>query len=300
MKKEVLVKRIFLISFFIILSTAAALQAQQPQAAMTITPVAGQIYVLQGDGGNIGVLADPAGVLLIDSMYQRTAPAIREAIKSLPGGDKVRFLISTHWHSDHAEGNLAFGPATTILAHKNVRALLEKPQSLLGQKVSAHPAGALPSVVYSNELTLHVGDEPVRLVHYPNAHTNGDTVVFFDKSKVMHTGDLFFQGMFPFMDVANGGDIENWVRQLDSILSSVPPDIKIIPGHGPVVGVAELRAFRQMLFDSADVVRKRMKEGKTLEQIQAAGLPERFAPWTKGFFTAPQWLELVYRSLEKK
>ena len=292
-------KRVFLIAF-LILSAAAALQAQQPQAALTLTPVAGQIYVLQGEGGNIGVLADPAGVLLIDAMYQRTAPAIREAIKSLPGGNRVRFLINTHWHSDHAEGNLAFAPATTIFAHKNVRALLEKPQSLLGQQVSAHPADSLPSVTYSDGLTLYVGDEPVRLVHYPNAHSNGDTVVFFDKSKVMHTGDVFFQGMFPFMDVANGGDIENWVRQLDSILSSVPPDIKIIPGHGPVVGVAELRAFRQMLFDSADVVRKRIKEGKTLEQIQAAGLPDAFAPWTKGFFTVPQWLELVYRSLEKK
>ena len=292
-------KRVFLIAF-LILSAAAALRAQQPQAALTLTPVAGQIYVLQGEGGNIGVLADPAGVLLIDAMYQRTAPAIREAIKSLPGGNRVRFLINTHWHSDHAEGNLAFAPATTIFAHKNVRALLEKPQSLLGQQVSAHPADSLPSVTYSDGLTLYVGDEPVRLVHYPNAHSNGDTVVFFDKSKVMHTGDVFFQGMFPFMDVANGGDIENWVRQLDSILSSVPPDIKIIPGHGPVVGVAELRAFRQMLFDSADVVRKRIKEGKTLEQIQAAGLPDAFAPWTKGFFTVPQWLELVYRSLEKK
>jgi len=110
---------------------------------------------------------------------------------------------------------------------------------------------------------------------------------------------MFFQGMFPFMDVANGGDIKNWVKQLDAVISSVPADVKIIPGHGPVVGIAELKAFRQMLFDSAEIVRKQISDGKTLEQIKAAGLPESFTPWTKGFFTTPQWLELVYQSLEK-
>jgi len=293
-------KRLLLITLLMILCAATALYSQQPQAKFTLTPVAGQIYMLQGDGGNIGVLADPAGVLLIDAMYERSAPSIRQAIKSLPGGDKIRYLINTHWHSDHTEGNLALGPGAIIVAHENVRALLEKPQTLLGQQSKAYPVGALPSVTYTDSVTLYIGNETVRLVHYPNAHTNGDTVVFFDKSKVMHTGDIFFQGMFPFMDVDNGGNIESWVRQLDKIISGAPPDMKIIPGHGPLVGVPELKVFRQMLSDSADIVRKQMKEGKTLDQIKAAGLPDRFAPWTKGFLTTPQWLELVYRSLNKK
>jgi glyoxylase-like metal-dependent hydrolase (beta-lactamase superfamily II) len=256
--------------------------------------------MLQGDGGNIGIMADPEGVLMVDSMYQRSANRIRAAIKSLPGGDKVRFLVNTHWHSDHTEGNLAFGPGATIFAHENARSLLAKSQNLLGQQSKAYPPSALPSVTYSDKLNLYVGDELIRLVHYRHAHSNGDTVVYFDKSKVVHMGDMFFHGMFPFMDVANGGDIESWVRHLDAILSNLPSDTKIIPGHGPLVGVAELRAFRQMLYDSADIVRNRMKEGKSLEQIKAAGLPEKFAPWTKGFFTTPQWLELVYQSLAKK
>jgi cyclase len=102
------------------------------------------------------------------------------------------------------------------------------------------------------------------------------------------------------LDLANGGDLENWIRQLDKVLSELPPDVKIIPGHGPIAGIAELKAFRRMLSDSTEIVRTRMKEGQTLEQIKAAGLPGRFAPWTKGFFTAPQWLELVYGSLGKK
>jgi glyoxylase-like metal-dependent hydrolase (beta-lactamase superfamily II) len=162
------------------------------------------------------------------------------------------------------------------------------------------PAEALPSITYSEKLTLYSGDVPVRLVHYAHAHTNGDTVVFIDKYKVLHTGDMFFNGMFPFLDVDHGGDILNWVRQLDAILADLPADTKIIPGHGPLAGIADLKAFRQMLSDSAEIVSNQIKGRKTLDQIKAAGIPVSLAPWTKGgFLTTPQWLELVYRSLKK-
>ena len=285
----------------LILCMPAFLYAQQEPLIITTRPVAGPVYVLDsGSAGNIGVIADPAGAVIIDTMYERFADPIRAELKALPGGDKLRFVINTHWHSDHTDGNKAFGPGAVVVAHENVRSLLAEPQTLLGQTTPALPADALPKVTYSDTLTLYVGDLPIRLVHYPNAHTNGDTVVFIDRHKVVHMGDMFFQGMFPFMDVANGGDIESWVRQLDSILSDLPPDAIIIPGHGPIVGVAELKAFRQMLDDSAGIVRNRMKEGKTLDQIKSAGLPDSFEPWTKGFFTAPQWLELVHQSLSKQ
>jgi len=293
-------KRTGLILCLLILATPAFPQAQQNQAQMSAIPVAGPVYMLQGGGGNIGVIADPAGIVMIDSMDERSAPQIRGAIRSLPGGPKIKFLIDTHWHSDHTDGNKVFGPESIIVAHENVRSLLVKPQSPLGQQTTPLPSNALPTVTFSEKLTLYAGEEPVRLVHYPHAHTDGDTVVFMDKSRVLHMGDMFFNGMFPFMDVDNGGDINNWVRQLDSILSELPPGAKIIPGHGPLAGAGELKAFRDMLFDSAETVRRQMREGKTLEQIKAAGLPDRFAPWTKGFFTAPQWLELVYRSLGKQ
>jgi glyoxylase-like metal-dependent hydrolase (beta-lactamase superfamily II) len=276
-----------------------ALQAQN-QVPMTAVPVAGPVYMLQGpDGGNIGVITDTSGSILIDSMMQRSAGQIRAAIKDLPGGNNVRFLINTHWHSDHTDGNKALGPGSTIVAHENVRSLLSKPQALMGQQTPALPVGAIPAVTYSDALTLYAGHEPIRLVHYSHAHTDGDTVVYIDGAKVVHMGDMFFNGMFPFLDVANGGDIDNWVRQLDAIMAKLPADTKIIPGHGPLAGVAELKSFRQMLFDSAEIVRKQMKEGKTVEQIKGTGLPERFSPWTKGFLPTSQWLELVYRSLER-
>lgn len=146
---------------------------------------------------------------------------------------------------------------------------------------------------------MYAGDGAIRLVHYPHAHTDGDTVVFVDKEKVVHMGDMYFNGIFPFLDVANGGDIDNWVRQLDAILAEPPSDVQIIPGHGPLAGAAESRAFRQMLHKSAETVRRQMKGGKTLDQIKAARLPDRFAPWTKGFLSIPRWLEPVHASLEK-
>jgi cyclase len=272
----------------------------QNQTAVTSVPVAGPIYMLQGaGGGNIGVITDVSGVFMIDAMDEKSAEQIRTALKALPGNGKIRFLINTHWHSDHTDGDRIFGPGTIIVAHENVRSLLAKPQTLMGQQTKPLPIDALPIVTYSDKITLYAGNVPIRLVHYPHAHSNGDTVVFVDNHKVVHMGDMFFNGMFPFLDVANGGDIDNWVRQLDAIMAIIPPDTKIIPGHGPLAGVAELKLFRQMLFDSADIVRKQMKTGKTLEQIQTAGLPESFAPWTKGFLPTPQWIELVYRSLEQ-
>jgi cyclase len=275
------------------------LQAQQNPPKITLVPVAGPVSMLQGDGGNIGIVADPAGIFMIDAMFEGVSGEIREAIKPLPGGDRVRILVNTHWHSDHTDGNKAFGPGAVIIAHENVRALLAKDQTLLGGQTKALPANALPSVTFSDKMTVYAGGEAIRLVHFPHAHTDGDTAVFLDAWKVVHMGDMFFNGMFPFLDVANGGDIDSWVRQLDIILGALPADTKVIPGHGPLAGVADLQAFRDMLAASADLVRKQMKAGKTLDEIKAAGLPEKLAPWAKGFLKAPQWLELVYRSLEK-
>jgi len=275
------------------------LQAQQNPPKITLVPVAGPVSMLQGGGGNIGIVADAAGMFMIDAMFERMAGEIREAIKSLPGGDRVRLLINTHWHSDHTDGNKAFGPGAVIIAHENVRALLAKYQTLMGGQTKALPANALPNVTFPDKMTVYAGGEAIRLVHFPHAHTDGDIVVFLDRWKVVHMGDMFFNGMFPFIDVGNGGDIESWVRQLDIILGALPPDTKIIPGHGPLAGVADLKAFRDMLSDSADLVRRQMKARKTLDAIKAAGAPEKLGSWAKGFLKVPQWLELVYRTLEK-
>jgi cyclase len=289
--------RVFAVT--VILCVAAGLYAQQDQSKVTMTPLAGPVYILQAGGaGNVAVVADPAGVFMVDGMVESSVGQIREAIKPLAGGDRVRVLVNTHWHFDHVGGNADLGQGATIVAQENTRALLASDQTLFGP-VKALPAAAVPNVTYSTELTAYAGGQPIRLVYYPHCHTNGDTVVFFDSLKIVHMGDMFFNGLFPFMDVEHGGDIDSWVRQLDAILAKLPADAKIIPGHGPLAGVTELKAFRQMLSESAGLVRDQMKAGKTLDQIKAAGLTEGLKPWAKGFMTADQWLELVYRSLDR-
>lgn len=292
-------KRIYSRIIVLIFCLGPCLRAQQNPPKITLVPVAGPVCMLQGGGGNIGIVPDAAGLLMIDAMFERQAGEIREAIKSLPGGDRVRLLVNTHWHADHTDGNKAFGPGAVIIAHENVRAILANDQTLMGGQTKALPASALPDVTFPDKMTVYAGGQPIRLVHFPHAHTDGDIVVFLDGWKVVHMGDMFFNGMFPFIDVTNGGDIGSWLRQLDIILGALPPDTKIIPGHGPLAGVADLRAFRDMLSDSADLVRRQMKAGKTLDEIKAAGVPEKLRPWEKGFLKAPQWFELVYRSLER-
>jgi cyclase len=284
-----------------LLGAALFALAQTPQALppLKLTPVAGAVHMLEGGGGNIGVVADGAGLVLIDAMYEGVAEGIRGAVKALPGGDRVRILINTHWHADHTDGNKAFGPGAVIVAHANVRALLAADQALMGRTTKALPAAALPAVTFEDGLTLYAGGGPIRLVHFPRAHTDGDLVVFLDGPKVVHMGDMFFNGMFPFMDVAHGGDILNWVKDLDKVLAGLPAEARIIPGHGPLAGPAELKAFRDMLAASADHVGTMMMAGRSLDEIKAAGLPAALEPWSKGFMKGPQWLELVYRSLEK-
>ena len=294
-------KRIPRSAVFLVFGLVVGLWAQQKEPLpVSVVPVAGPVYMLESGGnGNVGVVADPDGVLMIDAMEEAMAGKLRAALKPLPGGDRVRVLVNTHWHWDHVNGNKAFGPAAVIVAHENTRALNAADQTMFGGVIKALPAGALPVITYSDRMTAHAGGLTLRLVHYPHAHTNGDTVIYIDALRIVHMGDMFFNGMFPFLDVPNGGDIDNWVRQLDVVLSALPDDAKLIPGHGSLAGKRELKAFRDMLTDSAELVRGRMKEGKTLEEIQAGGMPERFAPWTKGFMPVKGWLELVYRSLEK-
>jgi cyclase len=295
-------KKKWLIVLILVPCFAFFLRSQGPQAPpkLTLVPVAGPVTMLEGGGGNIGIVADEAGLVMIDAMFEGQAAAIREAVKPLPGGGRIRVLVNTHWHSDHTDGNKAFGPGAVVIAHENIRALLAKDQALMGGTTKALPAGALPDVTFKDELTIYAGGEAIRLVHYPHAHTDGDTVVFMDRSKVIHMGDMFFNGMFPFLDVAHGGNIEQWVKDLDKILAGLPAGVKIIPGHGSLAGAAELKAFRDMLAASADLVRKQMTAGKTLDEIKAAGLPPGLEPWSKGFMNGPGWLELVYQSLAKR
>lgn len=262
------------------------------------TAVAGKVYMLEGRGGNIGVSVGSDGVLIVDDQFAPLADKIKAALAKL-GSDKPKFILNTHWHGDHTGGNPAFGRDGTIIAHANVRNRLAIKQVLFGKDVEPLPKEGLPVVTFDDSLAVHFNDEEIRVIHLPGGHTDGDCVVWFTKSNVVHMGDHMFAGMFPFVDLEHGGDVEGMARNVAKVIGEVPPDVKIIPGHGPLSTLDDLKTFHRMLVETADIVKRRIAAGKTLEQIKSEGLPDPWKAWGNGFIKTDAWLETVYKSVSK-
>jgi cyclase len=263
------------------------------------TKVNGNVYMLQGRGGNVGAIVGPEGILIVDDDYKAVSQKLAAALKEL-GSDKPRFVLNTHWHGDHTEGNEFFGKDSTIIAHANVRKRLMNPPVIFGRSTPAYPAVALPVVTYTESMTIHLNGEEIRLVHYPNGHTDGDTIVFFDKANVVHFGDTFFLGRFPFVDIDSGGSVQGLINNIASLIQKIPADAKLIPGHGPVGTHADLKAYHATLVDSVKIVTDAMKAGRSLDEIKKAGLPEKFKEAGSGFIKTDFWIETVHRSYSQK
>ena len=262
------------------------------------THVAGKVHMLEGRGGNIGVSVGQDGILIVDDQYAPLVEKIRAALRDL-GKGKPRFVLNTHWHGDHTGGNEAFGRDGTIIAHTNVHKRLSTRQELFGRSVGPLPKVALPIITFDKSLSIHFNGEQIRAIHYPNSHTDGDIVIIFTKSNVVHMGDLFFSGMFPFVDLDHGGDVEGLIESVGKILAELPKGVKIIPGHGPLSTADDLKTYHRMLVETTRIVRERLKAGKTLEQIKADGLPDPWKPWGAGFISTDKWLESIVNSLSK-
>jgi glyoxylase-like metal-dependent hydrolase (beta-lactamase superfamily II) len=275
---------------------AAVQQRDFSQVTIKTTPVAGNVYMLEGSGGNIGVSAGPDGVLIVDDQFAPLAEKIRAAVKGINPG-ALRFVLNTHWHGDHTGGNAFFSKEATIIAHDNVRARLSKESTRGGQVTPAASKEAWPVITYGQSVSLHFNGEEIRVIHFPNGHTDGDSVIFFTKSNVIHLGDDFFAGRFPFVDLNSGGSVEGLARNIGDVIALAPPDAKLIPGHGPLSTVAQLKEYHQTIVDTTDIVRAQIKAGKTLDQIKAAGLPEKYKDWGSGFINTQSWLDTVYKSL---
>ncbi len=263
------------------------------------TKVAGAVYMLEGAGGNIGVSVGPDGILIVDDQFAPLAEKIRAALKAL-GDGKLKFVLNTHWHGDHTGGNARFSTEASIIAHDNVRKRLASDQTIFGNKVPAAQKEALPVITFGDSLSVHFNNEEIRAIHFPNGHTDGDSVIFFTGSNVVHMGDDFFAGRFPFVDIENGGNVVSLAKNVGEIINRLPAGVKIIPGHGPLSTIDDLRLYHRMLLETTDIVRKQALAGKTLEQIKAQGLPETWKDWGTGFIKTDQWIELIYRSLDKK
>ena len=235
------------------------------------------------------------------STAQDNAFSTNEACAALKGlGDgKLKFVLNTHWHGDHTGGNAEFGREAPIVAHTNVRKRLAAGQSVLGRKVDPAPKAALPVITFDDHLSVHFNGEEIRVLHPAPAHTDGDSVIFFTGSNVVHLGDLFFAGRFPFVDLDSGGDVEGLIADIRELLPKLPAGAKLIPGHGPLSTAADLQTYLGMLETTIGIVRSRIAADKNLEQIQAEGLPDEWKSWGSGFINTAKWLEIVHRSLTR-
>jgi len=295
--KRIILLLTTLVAIFVWPAVASA-QRDFSKVEIKVTKVAGTVYMLQGAGGNIGVSVGTDGILIVDDEFAPLANKIRAALKTL-GEGKLRFVLNTHWHGDHTGGNAQFGPEAPIIAHDNVRKRLATEQKIFGESVPASPKEALPVITFDKTLTVHFNGEEIRAVHFPHGHTDGDSIIFFKTANVVHMGDDFFAGKFPFVDIENGGDVVNLAKNIGEIIERLPVGVKIIPGHGPLSNVDDLKVYHRMLLETIDIVRKQVASGKSLEQIKAAGLPEVWKTWGTGFIKTGQWIELIYKSLKK-
>lgn len=258
------------------------------------------VYMLTGAGGNIGVSAGADGVFLIDSQYAPLTDRIKAAIAGL-STQPVRFLLNTHWHGDHVGGNENLGKSgVVIVAQENVRKRMSQEQfnKIFNSKTPPSPAAALPLVTFVDSISFHVNGDNVDAFHVPPAHTDGDAMVYFRRANVLHMGDTFFNGMYPFVDLSTGGSIAGMIGACERGLSTGDATTKIIPGHGPSGNKADLKAFRDMLAASRDAVAPLVKAGKTLDEVKAAkptaALDEK---WGKGFLKPDVWVSIVYADL---
>jgi len=263
--------------------------------------VAGNVYMLYGvggfAGGNIGVSVGDDGVALVDDQFEPLVPKIEAALKGIT--DKpVRFVLNTHFHGDHTHGNKVFGLKSTIIAHDNVRKRVEADDRFDNRPGTRAPRHALPIVTFDSQVSVHLNGEDIRGFHVPAGHTDGDTVVFFTGSKVVHMGDDFFNGMFPYIDLEGGGSVKGYVAAVEKVVGQFPADVKIIPGHGPLATVDDLKAYLAMLKDTTAAVQKAIDAGRTLEQMKQEKLLARWDQWGKGFFTTDQYLHELYNGLK--
>ena len=280
----------------------AAAQEDYSKVEIRTTKLGSSTYMMEGAGGNLGLSIGDDAVFLIDDQFAPLTEKITAAIAKLTS-KPVRFILNTHWHGDHTGGNENFGKAGTIIvAHENVRKRMSSEQFIEFLKMTEKPSpkAALPMVTFAGTVSFHVNGDDIVAFHVPRAHTDGDAIVHFTKSDVIHTGDVYFNGMYPFIDVSSGGSIRGVISGCDRVLGIATDATKIIPGHGPLSNKAELKAYRDMLANAADRIGKLVAEGKSTADIVAANpTAELDGQWGKGFMKPPKFVEMVAEDLRK-
>lgn len=275
-------------------------QPAPDEAAITRTALRDGLYLLQGDGGNMVASVGSDGVFLVDDQFAEVSDAIRAAIAEV-SDQPVRFLANTHWHGDHTGGNENFGKQhTVIIAQDGVRTRMSQPQALkrFPTPKPAAPTAALPVLTFDQGMTLHLNGQTITLEHAAHAHTDGDALVHYQPADVLHMGDTFFNGMYPFIDLETGGSIDGIIAAANRGLAIAGPDTLIVPGHGPLSDRADLQRYRDVLVDLRGQVAHLMAQGKNRQQVLDAKPSAAYdKDLGQGFISPDELIGTIYDSL---
>ena len=276
----------------------AAMRAQMGATPIETTKLSDSLTMLSGPGGNVLVLSGRDSKVVVDGFVQTAWANLKQRLDAM-GESRIATLINTHWHFDHADNNANFRKAgAAILAHDNTKKRLSEPHDLLGMHFEPAPAEALPTQTFGARHTLEASGEQMMLGYMPPAHTDTDIYVHATKGNVLHLGDLFFNGMYPFIDASTGGSINGMIRGAGLALKLADVKTRIVPGHGPLGDRAALTKYRDMLVTVRDSVQKLKTSGQTLEQVIAAKPSAQFdETWGKGFMDPKSFLTIVYNTL---
>lgn len=287
----------------LLLIPGLSLMAQFEDVSITSTHVGGAVHMLEGRGGNLAVMTGPDGVLMVDDQYAPLTDKILAAVREIDDGP-VRFVINTHWHFDHTGGNEQLGGmGAVIVSQDNARQRMSTDQfmAVIDRNIPALPPAALPVVTFSDRVTFHFNGEAVVAYHEADAHTDGDIIIHFPESNVIHMGDIYFNQTYPLIDRDSGGTVQGMIRAVQSALGLCHSGTRVIPGHGPLANCADLESYGQMLADATDRIRELMDQGMTVEQVIAARPnAEQDESLGNGFIKPEQFIRFIYSSLAEE
>jgi cyclase len=311
MRKRVRGLGLFMVAWLTALMLSGVMLGQgktdYSKVQIKVTKVSGNIYMLEGEGGNIAASVGEDGIVIVDDQFAPLAEKIQAALKNLGITDKpVRFVINTHYHGDHTGGNVPFAnTGSTVIAQDNVRKRLESGGTAgnggsVKMDVAPAPKAALPVITFGHDVTVHLNGEDIRALHFPAGHTDGDAVIFFPKNNVVHMGDDFVRYGFPFIDVASGGSVQGMIAAMEKTSAELPADVKVIPGHGAISNLDDVREFVKMLKETSAAVQKAIDQNKTVEQMKQEKVLEPWKKWSGDFIDADKFIETLYNSLTGK
>jgi glyoxylase-like metal-dependent hydrolase (beta-lactamase superfamily II) len=287
-----------LVKYLLPVLVLGSAQLMANEMKLQSTPVRGNIHLIQGAGGNVAASIGDDGILVVDSFVKGVTDKLTLQLAKLAPDAKLKFLLNTHWHGDHTGGNAQLSAQVPVIAHDNVRERLMNAQKNYFGASPASPKEAWPVLTFNDAMTVHFNGETIQVKHYPGGHTDGDSMVYFVNANVLHMGDDYFQGMYPFVDLTTGGSVVGLAKNIGKVLQQMPEDVVIIPGHGKLSNLKELKAYHQMLKTSIEIVKKGIAEGKSLAQIQHNGLGESLSAFGKGFIPEKSWIEFTYQSIK--